>query len=48
LETLRDQNRIKECDHIILILSVWYESVPAYNGRFVDMVFSKGWAYDLK
>lgn len=34
--------RILECDNIIFIFPVWWESMPASTKGFIDKVFSKG------
>lgn len=42
------QKRIEEADHLVFVFPVWWELMPALLKGFVDKVFTKGWAYDVK
>lgn len=46
-EILREQHRIDEADHLVLVFPVYWWSMPALMKGWIDRVFINGWAFDI-
>jgi len=44
-DLVKSQELIKWSDHVVFIIPVWWQAVPALLKGFVDRVFTVGWAY---
>lgn len=45
-DVLREQRRIDQADHLILVYPVYWWSMPALLKGWIDRVFISGWAFD--
>ncbi|MFB2581681.1 NAD(P)H-dependent oxidoreductase [Herbiconiux sp. P15] len=46
-DVLREQRRLDEADHLVLVFPVYWWSMPALLKGWIDRVFINGWAFDI-
>jgi putative NADPH-quinone reductase len=46
-DVAREQRRLDEADHLVLVFPVYWWSMPALLKGWIDRVFINGWAFDI-
>lgn len=46
-DVLREQRRLDDVDHLVLVFPVYWWSMPALLKGWIDRVFINGWAFDI-
>jgi NAD(P)H dehydrogenase (quinone) len=46
-DVAREQRRLDEADHLVLVFPVYWWSMPALMKGWIDRVFVNGWAFDI-
>jgi NAD(P)H dehydrogenase (quinone) len=46
-DVVREQRRLDEADHLVLVFPVYWWSMPALMKGWIDRVFINGWAFDI-
>ena len=46
-DVLRQQRRLDDVDHLVLVFPVYWWSMPALLKGWIDRVFINGWAFDI-
>ena len=46
-DVAREQRRLDEADHLVLVFPVYWWSMPALLKGWIDRVFVNGWAFDI-
>jgi putative NADPH-quinone reductase len=46
-DVVREQRRLDEADHLVLVFPVYWWSMPALLKGWIDRVFINGWAFDI-
>ncbi|MFP7834563.1 NAD(P)H-dependent oxidoreductase [Marisediminicola sp. LYQ134] len=47
-DVAREQRRLDEADHVVLVFPVYWWSMPALLKGWVDRVFINGWAFEIE
>jgi NAD(P)H dehydrogenase (quinone) len=46
-DVVREQRRLDQADHLVLVFPIYWWSMPALMKGWIDRVFIDGWAFDL-